>query len=439
MLLTTKVHIGNTYKDFQILSKLCYHSARLYNVGLYSVRQHFFNTGEFLSYYDNYHLCKINENYSLLLTDTGQQILRLVDRDMHSFFGLLKLKKIGKYSNSIHLPKYKGKEELMTCSVQGRSVRMKEGKARIGLTKEFRELYGFPQRYVEFTIPKNLLSVEKFNEVRIIPQYGGKQFSVEFIYDSSSAKTYEQSQGDGFMSIDMGIDNLMACTVFSNGQPRQFLIDGRYIKSINAYYNKTVAKLKGEYSKNKGIENQNTKRMLRLMNGRTNRINDYFCKAVSLLVQKCIEWGVTTVVVGYNKEQKQSIEIGKVNNQNFVSIPLHKLRQKLQYKCELHGIKVVFQEESYTSKSSCLDLDEIPVFDASAKYKEYHFSGKRIKRGLYLSKNCSCINADINGSVNILRKYFNECKWNWLFQDHVRALVNGSCQRVNPLCSSPFL
>lgn len=175
------------------------------------------------------------------------------------------------------------------------------------------------------------------------------------------------------------------------------------------------------------------------MNGRTNRINDYFCKAVSLLVQKCIEWGVTTVVVGYNKEQKQSIEIGKVNNQNFVSIPLHKLRQKLQYKCELHGIKVVFQEESYTSKASCLDLDEIPVFDASAKDKECHFSGKRIKRGLYLSKNGSCINADINGSVNILRKYFNECKWNWLFQDHVRALVNGSCQRVNPLCSSPFL
>ena len=169
MLLTTKVHIGNTYKDFQILAKMCYHSARLYNVGLYSVRQHFFNTGEFLSYYDNYHLCKINENYSLLLTDTGQQILRLVDRDMHSFFGLLKLKKIGKYSNPIHLPKYKGKEELMTCSVQGRSVRMKEGKARIGLTKEFRELYGFTQRYVEFTIPKNLLSVEKFNEVRIIP------------------------------------------------------------------------------------------------------------------------------------------------------------------------------------------------------------------------------------------------------------------------------
>ena len=88
MLLTTKIHIDSTYKDFDILYHLCYHSARMYNVGLYSVRQHFFNTNQYLSYYDNYHLCKTNENYSLLLTDTGQQILRLVDRDMKSFFAV---------------------------------------------------------------------------------------------------------------------------------------------------------------------------------------------------------------------------------------------------------------------------------------------------------------------------------------------------------------
>ena len=80
MLLTTKVHIDNGFKDFQVLEKLCFHSARMYNVGLYSVRQHFFDTGEYLSYYDNYHECKTNENYSLILTDTGQQILQLVDR-----------------------------------------------------------------------------------------------------------------------------------------------------------------------------------------------------------------------------------------------------------------------------------------------------------------------------------------------------------------------
>ena len=436
MLLTTKVHIDNSHKDFQVLGRMCYHCARMYNVGLYSVRQHFFNTGEFLSYYDNYHLCKTNENYSLLLTDTGQQILRIVDRDMHSFFGLLKLKKLGKYSNPIHLPKYKDKEGLMTCSVQGRSVRVRDGKARIGITRELMEKYNFPNKFVEFTIPKNLLSVTKFNEVRIIPQYGGKQFSVEFIYDSAQLPIYAQAQGDGFMSIDIGMDNLMACTVFSNGQSRQFLIDGKPLKSINAYYNKTIARLKSEYSKNKGIASQNTNRMLRLCNGRANRINDYFGKAVSLLVRKCIDMNVTHVVIGYNKEMKMEINTGKVNNQNFVSVPFHKLRQKLQCKCELHGIEYISQEESYTSKASSLDMDSLPKFGDKDIPK---FSGKRIKRGLYRSSDGSLVNSDINGSVNILRKYFNECKWNWIFQDHVRAFVNRPCQRVNPLCSSSIL
>ena len=436
MLLTTKVHIDNGFKDFQVLKMMCYHSARIYNVGLYSVRQHFFNTGEFLSYYNNYHLCKTNENYSLLLTDTGQQILRIVDRDMHSFFGLLKLKKLGKYSNHIHLPKYKDKEGMMTCSVQGCSVRIRDGKARIGITRELMEKYNFSKKFVEFTIPKNLLSIEKFNELRIIPQYGGKQFSVEFIYDSAQLPSCEQAQGDGFMSIDIGMDNLMACTVFSNGQSRQFLIDGKPLKSINAYYNKTIARLKSEYSKNKGIASQNTKRMLRLCNGRVNRINDYFNKAVSLLVRKCIEWGVTTIVVGYNKEMKQDISIGKTNNQNFVSVPFHKLRQKLQCKCVMHGIEYVSQEESYTSKASSLDMDSLPKFGVETAP---HFSGKRIKRGLYRSYDGSLVNADINGSVNILRKYFNECKWNWTFQDHVRAFVNRPCQRVNSLCSNSII
>ena len=298
------------------------------------------------------------------------------------------------------------------------------------------EKYGFSKKFVEFTIPKNLLSVTKFNELRIIPQYGGKEFSVEFIYDSAQLPSYAQAQGDGFMSIDIGMDNLMACTVFSNGQSCQFLIDGKPLKSINAYYNKTIARLKSEYSKNKGIASQNTKRMLRLYNGRANRINDYFNKAVSLLVKKCIDMNVTHVVIGYNKEMKLEINTGKVNNQNFVSVPFYKLRQKLQCKCELHGIEYVSQEESYTSKASCLDMDSLPKFGDKDIPQ---FSGKRIKRGLYRSSDGSLINADINGSVNILRKYFNERKWNWIFQDHVRAFVNRPCQRVNPLCSSSIL
>ena len=198
MYLTTKVIQTEKHHevDLNILAHLCYHSARLYNVGLYSIRQHYFNTNSYLSYYANYHACKTNENYTILLSDTSQQILRLVDRDMQSFFKLLALKKAGKYSEAVRLPKYKKPESLSTFVVQGRSCCIqKNGKVAIGLTKKFRELYGIEDRRILFTIPKNIQNVSAFKEIRIIPQFEGKQFSIEFIYESNNQ--LRKAEGDG--------------------------------------------------------------------------------------------------------------------------------------------------------------------------------------------------------------------------------------------------
>ena len=392
MYLTTKVIQTEKHHevDLNILAHLCYHSARLYNVGLYSIRQHYFNTNSYLSYYANYHACKTNENYTILLSDTSQQILRLVDRDMQSFFKLLALKKAGKYSEAVRLPKYKKPESLSTFVVQGRSCCIqKNGKVAIGLTKKFRELYGIEDRRILFTIPKNIQNVSAFKEIRIIPQFEG---------------------------------------IFSNGDAQQFIVDGRRLKNINHYYNKKAAMLKSVYAKNKSISSSNTKRMIRLMNGRYNRINDYFNRVAKILVNKCLDNGVTTLVIGYNKGQKQGINIGKVNNQNMVMIPFYKLRQKLQYQCELHGISYCPQEESYTSKASCLDDDTIPVYGETVTMP---FSGKRIHRGLYIASDGTVLNADINGSVNILKKYFKERKSNVVFTtDDVRVLLNAPCERL---------
>lgn len=170
---------------------------------------------------------------------------------------------------------------------------------------------------------------------------------------------------------------------------------------------------------------------------RKHRIDDYFNRCASSIVKLCFNEGISTVVIGYNKDMKQSINIGSVNNQNFVCVPFHKLRSKLSYKCELHGIKVEFQEESYTSKASALDLDDVPSFDASGK-AEHTFSGKRVKRGLYRSSDGTYINADINDSINILRKYIKERKLNGLTSYNVRAIVNSPCKRYN-LFRSPSL
>ena len=409
------------------LYKLCYHSARLYNVALYSVRQHYFNTQTYLNYYGNYHECKDNENYHMLLVDNSAQILRLVDRDMNSFFKLLKMKQVGKYSGSVHLPRYKRENEISTYSCCGRTCRIqKNGIVEVGLSKEFREKYELAEKKLALPIPSNLRNVTEFKEIRIIPQYGGRQFSIEYIYESN--KDIQQAAGDGYMSIDLGVNNLAACTIFSNGGIHQFLIDGRRLKNINHYYNKKVAMLKSEYSKNKSIPSQDTPRMLRLMNGRNNRVNDYFNKSVKLIIDKCLENSVTTLVIGYNKEQKREINLGKKNNQNLVMIPTYKFRQKLQYQCELHGIAYCPQEESYTSKASALDNDFIPKYRDTGIPK---FSGNRIHRGLYKSKDGSVLNSDINGSVNILKKYFKERKSNGINPDDVRALVNAPCQRLS--------
>ena len=100
--------------------------------------------------------------------------------------------------------------------------------------------------------------------------------------------------------------------------------------------------------------------------------------------------------------QKDS-NIGRINNQNFVNIPFGRLKDKLEYLSEYYGIHLIKQEESYTSKASFFDKDDIPVYNDDHP-KEYSFSGTRVKRGLYQTSNGMCINADINGALNILKK-----------------------------------
>ena len=344
---TTKVlqTLSKHEVDLSILKAMCYHAARLYNVALYSIRQHYFNTNSYLSYNSNYHECKNNEHFKILLSDCSQQVLRTADRDMQSFFRLLILKKSGKYSDRINLPHYKKQEQVMVCPIQGRSCRIqKNGTVSIGLTKEFREKYNLSERRILFTIPKNIRHITQFQEIRIIPLYNGKEFSIEFIYQDNTVKP--QSNGNGYMSIDLGVSNFAACTIFSNGDACQFLIDGRRLTNINHYYNKNISKLKSDYSKNKSLDGIYTNRMIRLINGRNNRITDYFNRVCHLLVNVCIDHGVTTLVIGYNKGQKQGINLGVVNNQNIVSIPYHKFRKKLEQLCTEHGISYSCQEES---------------------------------------------------------------------------------------------
>jgi hypothetical protein len=196
------------------------------------------------------------------------------------------------------------------------------------------------------------------------------------------------------------LNNLAAIT--SNIKSvKPIVFNGRPLKSINQYYNKKKAKLQSILeTRNK----KNTSKKLRKLElDRKNKMDYQLHKTSKEIVTHCKSNSLNTIVIGKNKEWKTEINIGKRNNQAFTNIPHSRFIQLIKYKCEKQGINVIEQEESYTSKASFIDHDFIPVFKKNQK-NEIKFSGNRIKRGLYKSLNGNLINADVNGSYNILRK-----------------------------------
>lgn len=186
----------------------------------------------------------------------------------------------------------------------------------------------------------------------------------------------------------------------SNG--KSFIVDGRRLKSINQWFNKENARLQSIKDK-QHLGKKITNRQKTIARNHNNKVNDYLNKAARKVVDYCITNDIGTLVVGYNETFQRGSNIGKQNNQNFVNIPYGLLRSKLEYLCELNDIIFVKQEESYTSKASFWDKDDLPVYNADNP-TEYPFSGKRVHRGLYKTANGKVFNADINGALNIMRK-----------------------------------
>ena len=183
---------------------------------------------------------------------------------------------------------------------------------------------------------------------------------------------------------------------------KSFIIDGKKLKSINQLYNKQNARLQSIKDK-QHFGRKPTNRQRAICRARNNKVNDYMNKAARKIIDYCIKNDIGTLVVGYNETFQKSSHMGKQNNQSFVNIPYGQLRFKLEYLCELNGITYVKQEESYTSKASFWDKDNIPVYN-NDNPQSYVFSGKRIHRGMYQCANGKCLNADVNGALNIMRK-----------------------------------
>ena len=396
MYLTLKQQVKHlSKKEFRNLKYLCHIAKNLKNQAIYNVRQHYFKNKKYLSYNENYKMLKNSENYKKLNSNMAQQIfmaqqiLKEVDESFKSFFALLKLAKNGQYNGKIKLPNYLAKDGFTTLVIG--FVRLKDDMLIVPYSNSFKKTH----QEVKVKLP-SVLKDKKIKEIRIIPKQHSRYFEIQYIYKVEEVQ--RELNKNNVLGIDLGIDNLCTCVTNTGAS---FIIDGRKLKSINQYYNKINAKLQSIKDKQK-IE-RTTLRQKRITRKRNNRINDYLSKAARTIVNYCLNNDIGKLVLGYNEDFQRNSNIGSINNQNFVNIPYGKLRDKLIYLCKLYGIEFKLQEESYTSKASFFDGDEIPIYDKE-NLQEYIFSGKRIKRGLYQTSAGKLINADCNGALNILRK-----------------------------------
>ena len=381
-----------TSKQYELLREMCNLSRAVYNESLYNIRQQWFAEGSFLRYEANYHLVKTSANYKLLGANVAQQTMQAANSSFMSFFGLIRLAKSGKYESwKVRMPKYLQKNDLFKIVLT--QARIKDGTFTVPMSPLMKRR---TREKVIILMPPYLRD-KKIRQIHIVPKHNGKFFEVRYMFDDVEPERVDVDKSKA-LAIDLGVNNLATC-VTSTGE--SFIIDGKKLKSINQWYNKELSRLSSIKDK-QGVKGW-TNRQYNITRKRNNRVQDYVYCAAKKIVSYCVENKIGNVVVGYNDGFQENPSLGRVNNQNFVMIPFGKFKSRLEYLCRQSGINYVEQEESYTSKASFFDNDEMPKWNPRNP-TQATFSGKRVKRGLYQTKSGKLVNADVNAALNILRK-----------------------------------
>ena len=381
MELTEKEIIYSTDERFDLIKNLCHLSKNLYNASLYDVRQYYFETKSYRTWQSQAPIFTKNKNpdYYALQSHLAQQVLMQVGRQFIGFFN-------NKSNKKKRIPKYKDKNGYNVVTVPQRAISRKID------VDETKQIYTYT------------LCKESYNLKIKSTQPNVKM--VKFVYDEANNlikcfKIYKVEQpklkkdNSRYFSVDPGLNNIVS--IYNNIGIRPLLYNGRPIKSINQYYNKANAKLRSELPRNV----KSSKRLKQLSFKRSNKIDYEMHKISTHIINEAMRNNISKIIIGNNVGWKNEINIGRRNNQNFVNIPHTKLFNQLLYKGLMKGIEVIFTEESYTSKASFFDKDELPVYGQNDNYK---FSGRRIYRGLYKDSKGNLWNADLNGGGNIMRK-----------------------------------
>ena len=371
-----QIIIKKDHPKFKLIDEMCFHSKNLYNEANYIIRQKFIESGEYINYYDMNKEFKTHDNYKLCMSQPANSTLRLLDKNWKSYFRAIKDWKAhpDKYLGMPKLPNYLPKDGRFPWMIPNNSCKYDEENGELYVRLNILKGYKFKCRCLGRLI-----------QVRFIPR--GTRYVMEICYEIEVPDCL--TENNNIAAIDIGVDNLI--TMSNNIGESPLIINGKPLKSINQQYNKEKAKIQSELMKCNG--QSWSKKLDNLTSKRFQRVKNYMHNASALVIKWCVEHNIDTLVVGKNDTWKQE----KKHMQNFTSIPYEMLLQQLQYKCENAGIKYIETEEAYTSGTSYLD-NEAPI-------KENYNKERRVQRGLFQAKN-TLINADVNGSLQIMRKVF---------------------------------
>ena len=371
----------------EIIEELSYHTTKLYNIANYENRENGFK-----NYYETEKLYKQNYHTQFLHSHTYQWCLKMLEQDWKSYFTSIKdyKKNPNKYLGLPKPPKFKNtnnkKNEIIFTTA---GIRYKDGVLKLSLSKVIQDKFQVQSLNFDMKNVKIPVNLSRINQIKLQWNNSSKRWYLLIIWEK---EIINKATGNNVMAIDLGLDNLATCVFKDN--PQCIIFSGKHIKSKNAYYNKEIARLTSIAMKQcKNSKHfRRTKQIIKLQTKRNNYIKDQIHKISKNIVELALTMDCNTIVIGDFSGIKQ-----ENHTKSFVQIPQQELVNKIKYKAELAGLKVIMVNESYTSGCSAIDLEEIN----KANYNK----SRRIERGLFRTNAGILINADVNGALNILRKY----------------------------------
>ncbi len=395
-------------KQYINLREMTYNSRILRNKAINKIDTFYNENKAYLNHNRLRYIMKSDFHYKQINSNMAQEILRSLDFNYKSFFKLIKNKNSGIYNKMINKPKVNYDNKYSVLYINKSQIKIN---SKRNFTVPAPRGYYKNHEKIVLHIP-NYVDIDDLKQIQIIPKNKARFFAVHFIVDDEQIEVKNTTHNA--LAIDYGINNFASCAD-SNGNT--FIVDGLKLKSDNIFFFKKYAKI--QRLKKKQNHNFITKRQYKLMEKHNNIVDNFIKQTSRYIVNYCIKNNIDTIIVGYNTDFQQKAILGNKINQIFTSHQFGKSRKQLKYLCSINKIKYVEQEESYTSKASFFDNDDIPVYDKN-NTKKHKFSGSRITRGNYKTSKNKIINADINGALNIMKK-------SKLIDDRINILQSKSC------------